>query len=77
LEWAKFWNLNCFSLLAFGAIFAPYSLIFKTHIALPSASEDSFLPTYYHSWYAWDNNNIAAPLAAVIIYYILHVAMIG
>lgn len=46
LEWAKFWKASGLFTLAWGAIFVPYNLLFKTHLPLEMAFDNLFTPYY-------------------------------
>jgi len=69
LEWAKFWNYTGWSVYAFCAFFIPYNLLYKTHMPLPHAYDNLFVPYYTQTMFFWDNWTLHAPLAGMIAMY--------
>lgn len=69
LEWAKFWNFTGWSAYAFCAVFIPFNLLYKTHMPLPSAYDNLFVPYYTQSMHFIDTWTLHAPLMAMFATY--------
>eukprot|EP01017_Pseudomicrothorax_dubius_P003968 TRINITY_DN106_c0_g1_i1.p1 TRINITY_DN106_c0_g1~~TRINITY_DN106_c0_g1_i1.p1 ORF type:complete len:513 (-),score=148.62 TRINITY_DN106_c0_g1_i1:146-1684(-) len=69
VEWSKFWIYSGLAGYLFGAIFVPYQLIFKTHLALPMGYDNLFVPTYTHSIFTVDNHGLMFPIAGLLSMY--------
>jgi len=76
LEWAKFWNLTGFSLYAFGALFIPYNLLYKTHMPTTSAYDNLFVPYYTHTMFFFDNMGLHIPAIGGIAMYATYLAIV-
>lgn len=74
-EWAKFWTYSGFATYLFGCYFVPYSLIYKTHLSLPSSYEHLFVPTYTNTPYFFDNNGLHIPIAALTAAYTAYIGL--
>ncbi len=68
-EWAKFWTFTAWSGYAFCAYFIPYNLLYKTHMPLPHAYDNLFVPYYTQTMFNLDQWTLHAPACAAIAYY--------
>ncbi len=76
LEWAKFWALTVLTGYAFGALFIPYNLIYKTHLPLSSAYENLFVPHYNHTVFYFDNLALHIPVVSGIVLWATYIVIV-
>ena len=76
LEWARFWNLTGLTTFAFSALFIPYSLIYKTHLPLPSSYDNLFVPYHGHTPFFFDANSLQIPVVSFIAAYSIYIYMV-
>lgn len=69
LEWLKFWQLTAFTGAAYGVLFVPYQLVYKTHLSLPIAEESTWTPYHYVSPFNMDTWKISVPAVAGVLAY--------
>lgn len=68
-EWAKFWNYTGWSAYAFCTFFIPYTLLYKTHMPLPHAYDNLFVPYYTQTMYFVDQWSFHAPIMGLMAMY--------
>lgn len=76
VEWSKFWIYGGLSAYFFGCYFIPYNLIYKTHLALPSAYDHMFVPTYTQTPFFFDNNGFQLPLIGIVALYTAYTGVV-
>ena len=77
LEWAKFFNLSVWSAYGFCAFFVPYSLLYKTHMPLPHAYDNLFVPYYTQTMFFFDNWTLHAPFIGTFAAYITYLTVVS
>ena len=76
LEWFKFFKLSGLSAYIFFVMFVPYQLIINTHLAMPSAYDNLFLPYYQQSYYNFDFGNVHIPVVGAFVFYGTYILMV-
>jgi hypothetical protein len=77
LEWARFWNFTGVLGWAFGAVFVPYNLLYKTHLPTGAAYDNMFVPHYNHTMYYFDNLGIHIVAVGGVAAYATYAALVN
>lgn len=75
MEWVKFWQLTLLSAGAFGGIFVPYNMGFKTNLVTDAADELLFAQYHLVSPNTIDIMRLTIPIVAGASYYVVYVLM--
>ena len=72
MEWVKFWQLTLLSVGAFGGLFVPYNMAFKTNLVTDAA--DEILQLQYHlvTPSTVDITRLSVPIVAGATYYVVY-----
>lgn len=71
-EWVKFWQMTMMTVGAFGGVFVPYNLGYKTNLVTDAADELSFGLYHLCSPSLIDITRLTVPLAVGVGYYVVY-----
>lgn len=71
-EWVKFWQMTLVTTGAFGGIFVPYNLAFKTNLITDAADELVFGPYHLCTPTSIDIARLTLPIVAGCSYYVVY-----
>ena len=73
MEWIKFWQLTTLTAGAFGTIFVPYNLAFKTNLVTDAADELLFCQQHLVTPGIIDITRLSIPVAVGSIFYVVFI----
>ena len=73
MEWIKFWQLTTLTAGAFGTIFVPYNLAFKTNLVTDTADELVFSQYHLVTPGIIDITRLSIPIAVGSVFYVVFI----